>query len=1295
MSVLGIVGAAAGYFITGTPQGAMLGYSLGSGVDALVNAPTVEGPRLEDLKVQMSAYGAAIPHEWGMNRHAGVVIWPKNLELKESSHTESAKGGPESTTYSYSCSVAVLLCEGPIKGVRRIWANKRIVYDASAENEGPTKDPAVHGLRFYLGTEDQEVDPLIEATDGPSPAYLGYAYVVFEDFELADYANRPPQFEFEIITEGEQAPDVPPERFGTFVPPFNGPGTSVLDPANGYLWVLNGVTASTAAQTGGAQDGPCINVYDLATKELVTIISEGKSSGSFFGAPLYNRAYGDLAYNPDRQSVFAGSNTSASTHAWYEFSADTFAQVKIGEAGQGIGYGAGVPSGVAYVSGALMLSLKEGFFGGNLTYFNPDSGPFMNLSSPRNIGSPGRAITLADHRVAVPAAGGLLIVTPSGFESIWYDGETLLPGSTGTDLAGAALAFDSARNRLLWAFGGRLVALDVSDSSGAEAIAGVMTLPSGAGFNAIVSDPRNGMVYGIGQGSGYVIDGETLTLDRTVSTSAILLPTDLALSPVPGEIIITGFDGVWSMTLDAGLAPAQIPLSKIVGDICTMKEGLAPAQIDVAALTPLVDGYPLSRQMTRRAAIEALQPIYNFDAVENDDKIQFVMRGGGVAAVIPEEDRAAREYGADLPDSLTIVRAQDLELPFEVELEYPDVDADHLIGAQYSRRITKDTKQKVNLQTAVVMNAEKAKSVTAVNLYEAWLQTTFRWTTTRKYSHLLPTDVVELPTKEANYRARITMKREQPNGIIEWEGKQEAADVYTQSGAGAAPTNYVKQSVYSPEGTTLELLDTPILRDADDNAGFYAVVGGGGPLPSSSTPTPTAPPGSTPPASTIPPLVLEPFHYAITGTVTSTGAFSGTLTASGKGSFGGPFQGDISSTAGAGSGTFIGTAVNGADGRTSTLTGTVVGAVSGPVSGIAYPYTMPISGTPAVVAGTGPTFGGAICWDGSRFIARPLLNRITAIGGPLWTSADGLHFTQLPSNDLAALIDTLFYGNGVYLANRSTDGKIYRSTNLTNWTESTFDPLPSGYPYGLGQPYARFIQAEGRLVGLGDRGVVVSSTDGANFAIHCNVTTPVDTSGNFTGKGVDMYGMAYGAGKYVAVGATAGDGRLYHAAALAGPFTEIIFDQVSLLDVQFLSDGYFYACGSKRVYPVSGNSYYVSGGYILRSQNGVNWTDVTPPPQLAITQFKGSYGSRIYELGGLKVIIGDNCDYTSTNGVNWTERPRLVYHVMDGASNGSVIALREYDWTDDPITGTTTYNAKPVLFNGAGFTPDLSAPYVP
>src|ERR1041385_8392925 len=92
----GVIGAVIGFFVGG-PAGAVQGFAIGTTVGGLLfpgKLPDVYGPRLTDLKLQVSTYGTIIPIDYGMTRHAGNVIW--KTDLRETSHedTQGGKGGP-------------------------------------------------------------------------------------------------------------------------------------------------------------------------------------------------------------------------------------------------------------------------------------------------------------------------------------------------------------------------------------------------------------------------------------------------------------------------------------------------------------------------------------------------------------------------------------------------------------------------------------------------------------------------------------------------------------------------------------------------------------------------------------------------------------------------------------------------------------------------------------------------------------------------------------------------------------------------------------------------------------------------------------------------------------------------------------------------------------------------------------------------------------------------------------------------------------------------------------------------
>ena len=170
-------------------------------------APTqkIAGQRLDTLQITSSTEGAVIPRVYRRMRVGGNIIWATDFreETETTRHGGGGKGGgggggTEVTEYFYFASLAVALCEGPITGVGRIWADGKPM-----SLDGVT-------MRVHLGGEDQDPDPFIAAKTGAAntPAYRGTAYVVFEEMPLERFGNRLPQLSFEVfrpILDGESA----------------------------------------------------------------------------------------------------------------------------------------------------------------------------------------------------------------------------------------------------------------------------------------------------------------------------------------------------------------------------------------------------------------------------------------------------------------------------------------------------------------------------------------------------------------------------------------------------------------------------------------------------------------------------------------------------------------------------------------------------------------------------------------------------------------------------------------------------------------------------------------------------------------------------------------------------------------------------------------------------------------------------------------------------------------------------------------------------------------------------------
>lgn len=561
--VLGAVGAAIGSTIPGTLLGmsfTSIGWSLGSTLGSMLFKPkgqeiTQEGSRLGDLKVQSSTYGNPLPIFYGSMRAAGNVIWSTDIVETRHTSTQSSGGGKggggggskvTTVTYTYSQSFAVAIGEGPITGVRKIWANGKLIYNLSDSASLATiaaSTSAVRGIRIYTGSESQTADSLIQANVGAAnaPAYRGVAYVVFDNLQLADYGNRMPNVEFEVIVSGSAA-----EVATSYLSLPDAKDWVASAFGNGMLLVLN-------------QGYPTYTVTALRSYD----------SGANWSPILTNLSY--AVYH----CIFAAGLFYAGTSngIWRSGDGITWAQVKTGVTATALAYGDGVIYATDYGTTNLWVS-EDG----------EDWAQQTISAVARNwygvaVGN-GTAVVTAGGATAAARVGAswvdVSIAALSGFLRIAYgNGLFVAAGSNGMAYssdgqswsAGAAVPASAPHGA---AFGGGSFAFAAGQS--------VYLTTDGV---TVVSHTEAGKdFYGLAYGNG---------IFTTVSISSTY-----ALAFLPAPVI-------------SSVASQQC--SAIVSDIC-QRAGLTAGQIDVSALTDDVHGYVVQRSTARAQIEQLMRAFY-------------------------------------------------------------------------------------------------------------------------------------------------------------------------------------------------------------------------------------------------------------------------------------------------------------------------------------------------------------------------------------------------------------------------------------------------------------------------------------------------------------------------------------------------------------------------------------------------------------------------------------------------------------------------------------------------------------
>lgn len=793
---LTIVGTVIGYYV-GYPA---LGLSLGALAGQVAFPTRLDGPHTKNLMPQNASYGTMLPFGWGNFRVPGILI--EQIPIVEAG-TNSGKGGPVVTTYSYYGWFAVALCEGPA-AVRRIWANGILIYDISSAATAATIASSIafadKYLTFYPGDFAQNPDPILETFPsngiGNTPAYRGTAYIVFRGIPLINYGNVLPSINAEVATSATLVDLALSFENDTSADAFfhHGSSTGIGDPA--LYPVITSIT-------------PVIRVCDRQSN---------------YGPPYGPNTDGDgvvYLFDP-ADGAFIGTDTQTD----WELAIPTW-------------------SIITGNSMSIVMLMDDGM---NAVVANRPANAIY--------------VTDATANVFVYDVYAVLVLPPvgtTGVEIIW-----VLPCADKQHVSVLLTSYDAGTDLNHWTLnlvsvGGTYAPTVLSSSTWSIVSTGATDIWSdtfafttGArfGWANLGLETPGGMLESdlihIWQLDPYGSD--LCVFDSSQTPPAQLLAAGQAAGsttePFPGDIGAAGAMSIWADNavccivsgprvaawIRGGLTTVQVALSTIT-DALAERAGIPIGNINSSALTDLVWGFWIDRQMSARAALQAIAPAWWFDAVESDVTLKFVHRSAASVATITLDDMGADTTGKASEQPLTMVRGSEIELPTQVNLSYYALSAAYQQGMQYARRISTTQQENIlSMDSAAVMDDTQAAVAAAIILWDSLAaRNSFKFSTGTRLAcgvpaaQLEPTDIVTIVSANEAYLARL-MRKTEAAGKIDWEAVA-CAPVYSQSAAGGAIT--AGQTVSGLLLTTAIIMDIPPLRDADGaTANLYVAMYG-------------------------------------------------------------------------------------------------------------------------------------------------------------------------------------------------------------------------------------------------------------------------------------------------------------------------------------------------------------------------------------------------------------------------------------------------------------------------------------
>lgn len=737
------------------------------------------------------------------------------------------KGGSNQTVAYYYAPVAFAICEGPIVGLKKIWAGGNLIFSdnepvavntyqgggkksgptvsttyetftSTTQNDTQTGSSSLGPWTCYLGTETQPADPTI----GEGVAYRGVAYIVFNPLNIGPGATIPP-LTFEVVTIGTLNP---PSLVWSIPITFNVPA----DLGGGTWSATSGVAIDDSGDVVVAGHGHNLPWVKLNAADGTPVqfgLSALATTGFMLGTTGATK-FG-IFYLPSYQGTqdIAGAWTGSGYYLCaYDSYSQTITPISIDGEVNTFYYAMVSDGQYLYSLYGATLSIREL----SDPYALKDS---FTVPTPTNGYQSAGAIN--SFWFAVSVLGLLILDINTGTQT------AILENAVGCDTDGVNIGVSYINSAGVSMFA-------LVDTTGTVlsqfsiVAAGIVCFQNGFWW---IASSNNWYKY---NSSGVLIytfpyyNGQVKQLLYVNGYLWGSSPAIISKIDPGGNTIIAG-------TMDLPAA------------VTTLCERAGITQFDVSLLPPIAVNFVRGDTVTARSMLTRLSQAYFFSMVDSGGVLRFVPQGQASQAVIPLEDLGYDKVSANAQTPYTGSRISGVDLPRSVKIRYISAALNWEKYEQIFALESYESGKEITLDLPLILDDQTAYNIAALACtlpHAERMQYSF--TTSYKWLALEPGDVVTLPFGTCRI---LTVKMGQKNGIPVIDFTCCIDGMNAQAGAGnatpalpayapntggltallAAPTNLA--TVHTPSSPTPHPIATaPQMVQTVPNAGVPKMV---------------------------------------------------------------------------------------------------------------------------------------------------------------------------------------------------------------------------------------------------------------------------------------------------------------------------------------------------------------------------------------------------------------------------------------------------------------------------------------